>query len=468
MRKHFWIPTLVLALTAGTVWAAKAKPAPKKAQSVAYPATMQAVGTFDQAKPSARIVITASPDESEPAAFIIKSPKALTGVTVKLGQGLVAGKSGIPVASINISALDENRLMPVRAFDLRPGEVKRFWVRFSVPAKTGPGTYAGSLVAVSGGKTVGKLPVELTVLPMRLLNSCKQYGVLLPDATVVDDCYKGLLSSIKASRFVMASAAVPPERLGDALRAINQAGLGTPVPYLFSSIDAAAISDYENQARAAGVRRMLYNTAYEPTTPEQIEAASGTIEAIRRAKLRSFAVINDPAAFDRLSDSLDTIAVSVDLPYIQKLFAGEKRTCNRNEWLYWDTSKDAKDNRLYAGFLLWKTGLDGIMPPLALAAETPGAAPQSVVGTVQWEAIREGIDDTRYATTLMAALREVKDALKVNGTKNSTLAQKTVDDTEAYLAAAFTKPFKDLNHSDYQMIRSKMANYTIALRKVLK
>jgi hypothetical protein len=90
------------------------------------------------------------------------------------------------------------------------------------------------------------------------------------------------------------------------------------------------------------------------------------------------------------------------------------------------------------------------------------------VGTVRWEALREGIDDTRYITTLMSALREVKDALKVRGTKNAALAQKTVEGAEAYLSASLAKPLKDLSNRECQEIRLKLAQYTIKLRAMLK
>lgn len=462
MKKHRWVSLLIVSTAVGTGWAAakpKAKPAPKAAPAPAYAVIMQSAGTFDPAKPAAKLSIWAAPDEIEPASFSVKSSKPLADVTIKMADALVSGKNTIAAGSVVLSSMVGDRLLSAAPFDLQAGEEKRFWAKFDVPRRSVPGVYIGAVLAVSGGKIVGKLPVELNVLPMRLLTSSKQYGVILP-AAAADESYGELLKLIKANGLGIASTAAAPEMLGDALRMMRSAGMGTPVPYTYACLDAENIAEAEKQARAAGVRRMLYTAGYQPHTPEEVQATVERLEILRKSWLKSVVVLDDPAVYDQLADSLDGVIYQVDMPYIQGVIAGEKRANDRNEWWYWDVSGSAKDNRLYAGLLLWKAGLDGALIPID--------EPQSTLGTVQWEAVREGLDDTRYLTTFMSALREVKDALKVDGTKNATLAGKAAGDAEAYINAVMMKPLKDLTNGDYHNARWKLAQHIIALRKVLK
>ena len=469
---------LVLAVVAATgpVWAAQPKSAAKT--PAALPVLMQAVETFDEGPPSKKVSLFAAPEEIEPASFVLKSSKAMSGLTVYVASDLVSGKNKLPASQIAISAVEGAALRPPAPFDLPPGEGRRFWLTVDVPKRTPAGTYQGAVVTAQGKKTVGKLPIELKVLGMRLLKSSKQYGILLPYPIVVDSSYLEMLRTMKANGFGLASVETPPEMLMAPLAAMKEVGLGTPVPFTFPYLSSTDLSDADRQARAAGVKQVLYSVGYEPRTPQQIAAGLKANEEIHKARLKSFAVIDDPAAFDELAGSVDVVDCSVNLPYIQGLLAGARRAPGRHEWWYWDITADAKANRLYGGLLLWKSGLDGAFPPICSpeqAAEVsrlhggpPGPGTDSVVGTVRWEALREGIDDTRYITTMMSALREVKDALKVRGTKNAALAQKTVEGAEAYLSASLAKPLKDLSNRECQEIRLKLAQYTIKLRAMLK
>ncbi len=92
----------------------------------------------------------------------------------------------------------------------------------------------------------------------------------------------------------------------------------------------------------------------------------------------------------------------------------------RNETYYWQImQEDPKINRFMSGFFLWSTGLDGIFPYVyqsvrgnpyndfdVWSQKIPSYRDHLVtypsiegpVPTIQWEALREGIDDTRYLT----------------------------------------------------------------------
>jgi hypothetical protein len=455
LKKIALTSILTLAVVAGAGWAAKpqVKPATKTAEPQAI--SMQSIGTFEEAKPSAKVSIFVSPEELESASFTIKSAKSLSGVTVKLAGDLASPKSKIAANLVSISLVEGNRLTSPKPVNLQPGKTKRYWMTFNVPVNTVAGAYTGAVVAVAGGKAVGKIPVEVNVLGIRLIGSSKQYGVLLPNQTEAGSNYKSLLGSIKAIGFSMTSTAAPVEQLDDAFAAIKEAKLGsatTPVTYMPAKVTESCLQGALSQASSAKVSKLLCTCAFEPRTRQEIQTAADAIEVARNARVKTLAVIDDPNAFSQLADSLEMIDCHVNLPYAQGLLSGEKPAPKRHEWWYWDITTSSKDNRLYAGLLLWKSGLYGAFPTLPAGSE-------SVVGTIQWQALREGVDDTRYITSMMKVLREAKDLKK---------GKDLTDEAEAYLAAVLNKPLKNMSDADCQAIRMKLAQYTLKIQEVAK
>jgi hypothetical protein len=463
LRKYLSTSILLISVTIGAGWAAKpkakpkakpvqtktTKPTPAKATNPqSFPVSMQAVGTFDETQPAAKITIFASPDESEPASFTIKSPKPFTGVAIKLAGDLTTGSNKLPTAAATIFQVSADTLMPIAPFDLQAGDSQRFWMTINVPVRTPAGVYKGAVAVVAGGKVIGKLPIELTVLPMRLLKSSKQYGILLPSANTVDESYIATLNAIRINGFGLASTAVPIEELPDAVAAINDAKLGTTIPYINPDITAESVMPTSARSNV----KLLYSVGYDPKTDEQIGDALTLAESLNNANVKTFTLISDPAAFDRLAGSVNYLIDDIDLPYIQGLLSGEKRANGRNEWLFWNIADDSIVNRLNAGLLLWKSGLDGAFPPLPSDADP-------VIGTAKWEALREGVDDTRYITTMMSWLREVKDLHK---------GKDTTDAAEAYLNAVLAKPLAGLTNKELQAIRWQIAQYAIKLEGIVK
>jgi len=168
--------------------------------------------------------------------------------------------------------------------------------------------------------------------------------------------------------------------------------------------------------------------------------------------------IADETALATLKSDVDGVNFHVDLPYVQSLMRCEaSRTSSEWEWLWWDARKSATDNRLYAGVGLWKTGLDGCMPawmPVEGKAALDGAS------SLQAEALREGIDDTRYLTTFMKALRELKD-------KKREQDKDFISATENYVANFMKKPLDQVTVGSLCELRSKLAEYSMKLESML-
>jgi hypothetical protein len=103
------------------------------------------------------------------------------------------------------------------------------------------------------------------------------------------------------------------------------------------------------------------------------------------------------------------------------------------ETYYWQIMQESPvRHRLYAGYFLWRSGMDGIFPYCyqhLLTSSSPYngdvytkmnatrkaraylvtyPSKEGPVPTLQWEALREGIDDVRYLTALRTALTRVR------------------------------------------------------------
>lgn len=105
-------------------------------------------------------------------------------------------------------------------------------------------------------------------------------------------------------------------------------------------------------------------------------------------------------------------AGAVDLPIFDAAGAAGERL-RRGEsappaggagWWQWDTGAATPlENRLRGGAWLWKSGLSGAL------LEIEPQAPADSGWPLRWEGVRQGIEDSRYLTTLFSLIRQVKD-----------------------------------------------------------
>jgi len=78
----------------------------------------------------------------------------------------------LPFNADTTPVADAKTLQP---FQLVAGQFKQFWVTVKVPADAAPGIYTGSIAVVSGGATVAAIPVSLRVLPFELPKPMTNY-----------------------------------------------------------------------------------------------------------------------------------------------------------------------------------------------------------------------------------------------------------------------------------------------------
>jgi hypothetical protein len=135
------------------------------------------------------------------------------------------------------------------------------------------------------------------------------------------------------------------------------------------------------------------------------------------------------------------------MEYINALRAGTTSKSSRFETYYWQSWFEYPVlQRAYAGFFLWNSGLDGVMPYVYQSPShssycdpfddfdtisdynyrdmfTTYPSSDGPIPTTKWEAFREGYDDIRYLTTLFKLLED----------ENPTRKQQIIDEVNEEL-----------------------------------
>lgn len=468
--------TVLLVLAAATIVcsAAVKKPAPKpvakKPVIAAAPKLLSAVVAGQPFEPvaasgSSAISITLCPEENAAATFTARCSKAVTGVSVASSD--IVGKTTISKTSVTVRLVSGDNLLGCTNVQLGPTPAQ-FWINVSAPRTAKPGSYAGSIVFFVAGKVVDRVPYQVTVLPLRLIGSSKQYALyttLGPGSGACDlsgPAYGKFLSRAAFLGFRAVSVNCSPDRLGEALSACCSAGLLGCAPVLTYAWGESVPSTQQMQTMEDARRTTTLGSIYSfccnnPATEAELTAAISRAEHMRWAKLQVGATVSDDATLQKLMPYLHGVNYRIDMPYVQALINGGSSRTNKWEWYWWDARQSVRDNRIFSGIALWKSGLYGCMP--SWIPKDPADKADNL-DTLQAEALREGIIDTRYITTYMKALRELKD-------KKREPDKEYIASTEAYLSAFLARPFGKITPADYRAFRAKMTEFSLKLAAML-
>ncbi|BDI32916.1 hypothetical protein CCAX7_49670 [Capsulimonas corticalis] len=473
---------------------------------------------------SSGITLQVCPEQVQAASFCVYTRQAMKDVTVQMADDLEGVGKTIPKDALDVRVVkvwkqqgtgalrnpDEASLVPELlvkddrvpltgvAPDVRltgapqtsipMDTAKQFWVTLTTPKNAQPGHYTGRLlVTAAGSSTPITVPVDVDVLPLRLLSAAKQYAIDLRsrldpapampsdtgDDSVTDFVSKDTLASqltdIVSHGFHYVSVHDSAATLPDALQAYQAAGvLG---PYVYKGPSAA--DAVETERKNSHAPEFVYFA--DPT-----DSCSVHLAALTKAGLGGMTYVTSQSDYDALQDKLALVVYDRDSEYPQELLRTHgARKSNKHDWWYWDASnEDPHANRLSAGYLLWRANLYGAYVPeyqFATGADpyddTSAGAPPAlapyrprmltypvqggVLDTLQWEALREGVNDVRYLTTFYAALRECKDA---------HVAKPLIDEAEGYVKTYLDKPLALLPDSEYDSARTQIAKYSLQLR----
>jgi len=214
--------------------------------------------------------------------------------------------------------------------------------------------------------------------------------------------------------------------------------------------------------------------SYNEMGRDKIEACKNMYDAIHRGGGLTTSCLY-PSAFG----GIKVLGPLTDLPdyHYDYLFPGtdpkiikKEAESKKGVWWWWSAYQENPiENRLMAGFILWKSEGTGTKPWGYRAYrerpydDTAGKnmaivypSKDGPVPTLAWEAFREGIDDTRYLTVL-TELAEKKEGKKK--------AEERVVELLANIGLNIRAEAVSLNHKDLQNIRWQIIQKILKLKK---
>ena len=125
-----------------------------------------------------------------------------------------------------------------------------------------------------------------------------------------------------------------------------------------------------------------------------------------------------------------------------------------------------------SGFILEKSGCTGVMPWAYMSSSRDPyndfdgkdmciayPSKEEPIPTLAWEAIREGVDDVRYLTTLKELIKKQKDTRKVQR------AKKVISEIMDKISLNVSESLFDLTDKDLQDLRWRIAQEIMRLRR---
>ena len=394
--------------------------------------------------------------------------------------------------------------------DIPKDTTQRFWLTTYVPESAAAGVYAGRVTLKLDGKPFDTLDLRLEVLPVKLLApenisffmySC---GGIMPSfarnveyqrKVFLDQKAHGMNTTtaymwlakrkdgsfdLRLQRNLSDLPAIPQMQL---IMDTGLAAPGRPVIWIGTADhgDPKAYEAVYAEAKKRNWPEILLYVVDEPVTKERQDQAVATIAKIdefRKShpdmRIRTVTAING-VAIGQIGHIYDIwICYTADASSA----IGRAKKLGKEIWAYDCTlaALDAVTSRHCYGFWAWRIGLQGVSN--WAYADVPGAygnkiwdssknegiycysfvkpTPAEPVPSVAWEAIREGVDDYRYLTTLKAAIDK---AYAAGRNVPALEAERFLDDvksrfnpdsyTRAYLGGSKTQEGKDADDFIY-------------------
>ncbi len=383
------------------------------------------------------------------------------------------------------------RLTGAPVTDIPADSVKEFWVTLSVPTSARPADYAGELMVSGKGLAAPVLVrVTLTVLPLPLASSpAKQYAIglrsrldpapaTLPSADGRDlvtdfvdkDTLDAQLADIRAHGFNIATLYDSLDTVGDAEAEYVAQGFGTPYNLYMGDGDPAQVAAVLGGRGAPKIEFFV-----DPNDADR----QARVEALGKHGMAVATYITRLSDFTALQASLDVPVYSADSDYSRSMLRTDGARVNAaHDWWYWPAAQESPlTDRMDAGWSLWRANLYGAFVPDYQTAfgvdpydlDSAGAAPGNamlrsqmltypaqggVLDTLRWEAVREGVTDVLYLTTMFQSLRQCKDL---------HVAKPLTDAASAYVDSFLDKSPQALTDADLDAARAQVAHYTLLM-----
>jgi hypothetical protein len=404
-------------------------------------------------------------------------------------------------------------LEKIDAVDVNSDCTQEFWITIHVPERAKPGEYRGPLRILTADGQRWETTLQLEVLPFTLAPAERVVGMYwrdqaggpeLLDRQVRDMVEHGMrvvtISRSPKVSNVDGKLVVDASELLAFLRRLRQLGLTGPIPYNnsfegllkrafpkgdFDNLYVELIRELEKVSSDPTAIKLLYYPVDEiGNADERGHKAHDLCALIAKVPgATSYITVNNYKAGEKWGDTFDIWCGNIDytLEQEQRLLARGKRYFRYGS-AYLNDCRKARNScgfgfyrRPAEAMYYWHyqalTGnpfddFDG--DARDWCAVYPGAD-GTLIPTMDWESLREGVDDLRYIATLkqLAARAE-----KGNETQKQAAAKARAE-LAAVLASDVETNTKqsafaeNLSHDDYNNLRRRLANRIVELVKTL-
>ena len=350
----------------------------------------------------------------------------------------------------NPKNLPDNQNNGIAHANINPGTSKQFSIRICLPQNAAAGSYIGEIFVKAQSEQSLRIPVKLTVADAILPKLSSIAAIyhesrfdISPHAAnyVTANTYENQLKNIRQHGFNGLIA------YGDDQEYIHLAKRnGLDSFFCFSS--TRSISDKIKWLKGSGYSPVFLGEDEAHLYPERLHAHIRTTAMIHR-----HGGLVAAATDKKQENSLRIQGSKLDIPildlesklnpehhrYIEDLLLNGRIENQKNELIYWQaTNESPLKNRFYAGYFLYLTNFGGIAPyvfqkvrgnPFDDFSDHSGKerslhlaypSKQGPIDTLQWEALREGLDDYRLLTqvTHIIEQKEKTNPKKVHSIKS--------------------------------------------------
>lgn len=485
-------------------------------------------------KPRVQVDVTtarifASPGEFEPVSFALKLLEPAEQVFITSGP-LIGPAGVIPKENVKITSVegynggDYQALMPLAAAWNMAGFSKElFWTTVKVPAGAGAGLYRGTITVTSNNVAVGKLTLELEVLPIKLAQVPVALGYNYsnpkdPEALAAhftDMREHGMTTVAPLYEWHMPIYDDDTRELGQLIEAYKKAGFKQPMMFatpmgltVRDLVGYGPVDSQRFQRKYIEVMRKLWAEVQRHDVPVIFsigdEMTNKGIEGVKMAGQLARLVHEELPEIPTTSDMNGYMEVMAMAPYlniatfnngwdgidrhnkgrqlINKDFILEVQKKGAIPWFV-----NASEGRFPFGFFLWKMSRYGVKGKVEwyynLGDNSQGSVVMvkgpTVYPTLAYERSREGVDDLRYVTTLENLIAECKktgratEETAAGEALLTRIADSIVDDWSAYSQGGQRFPADGFDVMDpakaaaighYQSMRRAVADAIIAIQ----
>ncbi|HAH87898.1 MAG TPA: hypothetical protein DCL60_11085 [Armatimonadetes bacterium] len=383
---------------------------------------------------------------------------------------------------------DSPTLLPV---DIPANENKQFWITVKVPESAAPGTYTGKIRLASAEGDKSELTLNLNVLPFKLPKP--YYDSSIYYRGTLDPQNIGSISSENKSKV----------QLAEELKDMVAHGVDKPTMYQEFG-DKELLKEYLSMRKAAGIVndplyylglgfwkklpgidkykeflefatvngiKDVYFYGIDEAAGDALTAQKKTWTEVRKLGGKVFVASYTGENFKKMGDIQD---LNICAFYPDKAEAERWHSAGHKIWCYNNPQGGVENPEVYRrnyGLILSLNNYDGAATYAYQHSfgniwndfdhrnyrdhNFTYPTVDSVIDTIAWEGYREGVDDVRYLTTLVEAVKSAK------ASKDSSKI-KAVQSAEKYLAELKTA---DLSTRDLSTVRSEIVRHILEVTK---